>query len=100
MQRGEGGAKRRRRYQGRQTPFVGDDYDVADGMPHLDEHGIRDVESSQRTKKLVTGRSSLRLQSVSPEEDDDNMSTEESDMDPQCMEPNDPTLSQSVCPVR
>ena len=41
------GAKRRRRYQGRQTPFVGDDYDVADGMPHLDEHGIHDVESSQ-----------------------------------------------------
>ena len=60
------GAKRRRRYQGRQTPFVGDDYDVADGMPHFDEHGIRDVGSSQRTKKLVTGRSSLRLQSVSP----------------------------------
>ena len=41
------GAKRRRRYQGRQTPFVDDDYDVANGMPHLDEHGIRDVESSQ-----------------------------------------------------
>ena len=41
------GAKRRRRYQGRQTPFVGDEYNVADGMPHLDEHGIRDVESSQ-----------------------------------------------------
>ena len=60
------GAKRRRRYQGWQTPFVGDDYDVADGMPHLDEHGIRDVESSQRTKKLVTGRGSLRLRSVSP----------------------------------
>ena len=55
------GAKRRRRYQGRRTPFVGDDYDVADGMPHLDEHGIRDVESSQQTKKLVTGRGSLRL---------------------------------------
>ena len=44
------GAKRRRRYQGRQTPFVGDDYDIMDGMPHLDEHGIHDVESSQRTK--------------------------------------------------
>ena len=41
------GAKRRRRYQGRQTLFVGDDYDVADGMPHLDERGICDVESSQ-----------------------------------------------------
>ena len=55
------GAKRRRRYQGRQTPFVGDDYDVTDGMPHLDEHGIRDVESSQRTKKLVIERGSFRL---------------------------------------
>ena len=55
------GAKRRRRYQGRQTPFVGDDYDVMDGMPHLDEHRIRDVKSSQRTKKLVTSRGSLRL---------------------------------------
>ena len=41
------GAKRQKRYQGRQTPFVGDDYDIADGMPHLDEYGIRDVESSQ-----------------------------------------------------
>ena len=86
------GAKRRRRYQGRQTPFVGDDYDVVDGMPHLDEHGIRDVESSQQTKKLVTGRGSLRLRSVSPQEDDDDMSTEESDVDPRCMEPNDPTV--------
>ena len=85
------GAKRRR-YQGRQTPFVGDNYDVADGMPHLDEHRIRDVESSQRTKKLVTIRGSLRLRKVSPQEDDDNMSTEESDVDPRCMEPNDPTV--------
>ena len=86
------GRKRRRRYQGRQTPFVGDDYDVADGMPHLDEHGIRDVESTQRTKKLVTSRGSLCLRSVSPQEDDDNMSTKESDVDPQCMEPNDSTV--------
>ena len=79
-------------YQGQQTPFVGDDYDVADGMPHLDEYGIRDVESSQRTKKLVTRRGSLCLRSVSSQEDDDNMSTEESDVDPWCMEPNDPTV--------
>ena len=86
------GAKRRRRYQGRRIPFVGDDYDVADGMPHLDEHGIRDVESSQRTKKLVTGRGSLRLRRVSPQEEDNDMSTEESDVDPRCMEPNDPTV--------
>ena len=85
-------AKRQRRYQGRQIPFVSDDYDVADGMPHLDEHGIRDVESSQRTKKLVTGRRSLRLQSVNPQEDDDNMSTKESNVDPWCMEPNEPTV--------
>ena len=48
---------------------MGDDYNVTDGMSHLDEHGIRDVESSQRTKKLVIGRGSLHLQSVSPEED-------------------------------
>ena len=61
-------------------------------MPHLDEHEIRDVESCQRTKKLVTGRESLRLRSVSPQEEDDDMSTEESDVDPQCMEPNDPTI--------
>ena len=86
------GAKRRKRYQGQQTPFVGDDYNVADCMPHLDEHGIHDVESSQRTKKLFTGRGSLRLRSVSPQEDDDNMSTVESDVDPRCMEPNDPTV--------
>ena len=61
-------------------------------MPHLDEHGIRDVESSQRTKKLVTGRGSLRLRSVSPQEEDDDMSTKESDVDLQCIEPNDPTV--------
>ena len=86
------GAKRRRRYQGRRNPFVGDDYDVADGMHHLDEHGIRDVESSQRTKKLVTGRGFLHLRSMSPQEENDDMSTVESDVDPRCMEPNDPTV--------
>ena len=64
----------------------------SDGMPYLDEHGIHDVESSQRTKKLVTGRGSLRLRSVSPQEEDDDMSTEESDVDPRCMELNDPTV--------
>ena len=47
------GAKRRRRYQGQQTPFVGDDYDVADGMPHLDEHGIRDVPNEPKNLSLV-----------------------------------------------
>ena len=84
---------RQRRYQGRRTPFVGDDYDVADGIPQiLDEHGIRDVESSQRTKKLVTSRGSLHLRSVSSQEENDDMSTEESDVDPRCMEPNDPTV--------
>ena len=86
------GVKRRRRYQGRRTPLVGDDYDVTDGMPHLDEHGIRDVESSQQTKELVTGRGSLCVRSVSLQEDDDNMSTKKSDVDPRYMEPNDPTV--------
>ena len=71
---------------------MGDDYDVTNGMPHLDEHGIRDVESSQQTKKLVTGKGSLRLRSVSSQEDDDDMSTEEFDMDPRCMETNDPIV--------
>ena len=69
---------------------MGNDYDVTDGMPHLDEYGIRDAESSQRTKKLVTKRGSLHLRSVSPEEDDDDMSTKEFDVDPRRMEPNDP----------
>ena len=73
-----------------------DDYDVTDGMPHLDEHGIHDVESSQQTKKLVIGRGSLRLRSVSPQEDDDNTSTEESDVDPRCMEPNESMTLQSM----
>ena len=71
---------------------MGDDYDVTDGMPHLDEHRIRDVESSEQTRKLVSRRSSLRLQSVSPKEDENDMNTEESDMDHRCMEPNDPTI--------
>ena len=71
---------------------MGDDYDITDGMLHLDEHGIRDVESSQQTKKFVTWRGSLRLRSVSSQEDDDDMSLEESNMDLWCMEPNDPTV--------
>ena len=69
-----------------------DDYDVTDSMPYLDEHGIRDVESSQRTKKLVNSRGFLHLRSISLEEDDNDMSTKEFDMDPRCMEPNDPTV--------
>ena len=54
------GAKRRR-YQERPTPFVGDDYNVTDGMLYLDEYGICDVKSSQQTRKLVIGRGSLHL---------------------------------------
>ena len=46
------GAKRRRRYQGRQTLFVGDDYDVADGMPHLDEHGYVMLRAPNEPKNL------------------------------------------------
>ena len=69
-----------------------DDYDVMDGMPHLDEYGIHDVESSQRIKKLVTEGGSLHLRSINPEEDDDDMSIEGFDVDPRCMEPNDPTV--------
>ena len=68
---------------------MGDDYDITDGMLHLDEHGIRNVESSQRIKKLITRRGSLRLQSVNPEDDND-MSIGESNVDPRCIEPNDP----------
>ena len=51
-------------------------------MPHLDEHGIRDVKSSQQTNKLVTGRGSLCLRSVSPKQDDNDMNIEESNVDP------------------
>ena len=69
-----------------------DDYDVTDSILHLDEHGICDIKSSQRTKKFVTRRGSLCLQSVSPEEDDDDVSTEECDVDSWCMELNDSTV--------
>ena len=47
------------------------------------------LRAYKRTKKLVIGRGSLRLQSVSLQEDDNDMTTKESDVDPRYMEPND-----------
>lgn len=86
------GVKRRRRYQGRAFRFAGEDYDPSDGRPNLDNNGIRDVEGSRPTKKLVVTRDDrLHLRTASPQSDDDE-STDESDEDPRCMEANDPTV--------
>ena len=72
--------------------FSAEDYDESEGRPHLDENGIRDAEGSHRTKKLVVTRAeNLRLKSVSPQMDDD-LSTEDSEEDPWCVEANDPTV--------
>ena len=72
--------------------FTTEDYDESKGRPHLDENGIRDAEGSRRTKKLVATRAkNLRLRSVSPQTDDD-LSTEDSEEDPRCVEANDPTM--------
>ena len=86
------GMKRRKRHQGMALRFTAEDYDESEGRPHLDENGIRDVESSRRTKKLVVTRAeNLRLKSVSPQTDDD-LSTKDSEEDPRCIEANDPTI--------
>ena len=72
--------------------FSAKDYDESEGRPHLDENGIRDTEGSRCIKKLVVTRvENLRLKSKSPQTDDD-LSTEDSEEDPRCVEANDPTI--------
>ena len=72
--------------------FTAEDYDESEGRPHLDENGIRDAEGSRRTKKLVVTRAeNLCLRSVSLQIDDD-LSIEDSEEDPRCVEANDPTV--------
>ena len=45
------------------------------------------LRAPNEPKNLSLVEGSLRLRSVSPQEEDDDMSTEESDVDPRCMEP-------------
>ena len=72
--------------------FSAEDYDESEGRPHLDVNSICDAEGSSRTKKLVVTRAeNLRLRSVSLQIDDD-LSTEDSEEDPQCVEANDPIV--------
>ena len=72
--------------------FSAEDYDESEGIPHLDENGIRDAEGSRRTKKLVvTKHDNWRLRSESPQTDDD-LSTKDSEEDPWCVEANDPIV--------
>ena len=72
--------------------FSVEDYDESEDRPHLDENDIHDAEGSCRTKKLVVTRAkNLRLRSMSPQTDDD-LSTEDSEEDPRCVEANDPTI--------
>ena len=86
------GMKRQKRHQGMALRFTAEDYDESEGRPHLDDNGIRDAEGSHRTKKLVVTRAeNLRLRSMSPQTDDD-LSTEDSEEDPRCVEANDPTI--------
>ena len=86
------GMKRRKKHQGMVLRFTAEDYDESEGRPHLDENGIRDAEGSRCTKKLVVTRAkNLRLRNVSPQTDDD-LSTEDSEEDPRCVEANDPTV--------
>ena len=84
------GMKRRKKHQGMALWFTAEDYDESDCRPHLDENGIRDADGFRRTKKLVVTRAeNLGLTIVSPQTDDD-LSTKDSEEDPQCIEANDP----------
>ena len=86
------GTKRHRRNQGIAMPFIGENYDPSDGRPNLDDDGIRDVDGSRPTRRLVIGRDdNLQLRSGTPQSDDGE-STDESDVDPRCIEENDPTI--------
>ena len=72
--------------------FSTEDYDESEGRPHPDENGIRDAEGSRHTKKLVVTRAeNLHLRSECPQTNDD-LSTEDSEADPRCVEANDPTV--------
>ena len=88
------GTKRRRRarYQGRALPFRGEEDDT---RPQLDDDGIRDVEGSRPTKKIVTRDENLRLRSVTPHSDEE-FSTEDSDGDSRVEALDDPTV---VCRI-
>jgi hypothetical protein len=86
------GLKRQRRSQSRALPFAGDDYDVTDGRPHMDEHGILDTDNPHRTKKIVIRGNSVRLRSISPTCTDDDISTDDSCEDSRCNSANDPTV--------
>ena len=91
-QRTTRGLKHSKRYQGTSLPFSTEGYDKDDSRPCLDENGIRNVEGSRRTKKLVLTRDdNLRLRSVTPQTDDD-LSTDDSEEDPRCVETNDPIV--------
>ena len=86
------GMKCQKRHQSMALWFGTEDYDESEGRPHLDENGIRDAEGSRHTKKLVVTRDdNLRLRSKSPQTDDD-LSTEDSEEDPKCIEANDPIV--------
>ena len=72
--------------------FSAEDYDESKGRPHLDENGIRDAKGSRYTKKLVvTMDENLCLRSESPQTHDD-LSIEDYEEDPRCVEANDPTV--------
>ena len=72
--------------------FSAEDYDESEGRPHLDENGICDTEGSRRTKKLVVTRDeNFLLRNKSPQANDD-LSTEDSEEDPRCVEANDPIV--------
>ena len=91
-QRTTRGLKCSKRYRGTSLPFSAEDYDKDEGRPHLDKNGIRDMEGSGRTKKLVLTRDdNLHLRSVTPQTDDD-LNTDDSEEDPRCVETNDPTV--------
>ena len=88
-QRTTRGLKRSKRYHGTLLSFSAKDYDKDEGRSRLDENGIRDAEGFHCTKKLVLTRDdNLHLRSVTPQTDDD-LSTNDSEEDPRCVETND-----------
>ena len=81
-----------RRYQGTSLSFIAKDYNEDEGRPHLEKNGMHNAEGSRCTKKLImTKHEKLRLRSVTLQTDDD-LSTDESEEDPRCVEANDSTV--------
>lgn len=83
--------KQQQKYWGKAIWFNSEDYDKINYRLQLNENSICNVEGSHCTKKLVTRDDTLHLRSMSHQINND-LSTDDSNMDVSCLEANDPIV--------